>query len=125
MNEWAHEAVLKSMSPETKKNLGPVSNGAITLGCGIIAGAAAAVISQPGDTLLSQINKGEGGPGSATSKLIRLAKEAGFSGLFVGLLPRIVMTAGLVSGQFVLYKYIKDALSAPPGIEIHKDTAES
>lgn len=88
-------------------------------------GAAAAVISQPGDTLLSQINKGEGGPGSATSKLIRLAKEAGFSGLFVGLGPRVLMTAGLVSGQFVLYKYIKDALSAPAGIEIHKATTES
>lgn len=93
----------------------------VNLGCGIVAvslsqnscllrtgiditlsylqGVAAAVISQPGDTLLSQINKGEGGPGSATSKLIRLAKEAGFSGLFVGLGPRIVMTAGLVSGQ--------------------------
>lgn len=65
----------------------------------IFKGIAAAIISQPGDTLLSQINKGEGGPGSSTSKLIRLAKEAGFSGLFVGLGPRIVMTAGLVSGQ--------------------------
>lgn len=87
------------MSKETQRNLSPLANGGITLGCGIVAGAAAAVISQPGDTLLSQINKGEGGPGSASSKLIRLAKEAGFSGLFVGLGPRIVMTAGLVSGQ--------------------------
>jgi len=125
VNEWAHEAVLKSMSPETQKNLSGAANGAITLGCGIVAGAAAAVISQPGDTLLSQINKGEGGPGSSTSKLIRLAKEAGFSGLFVGLVPRIVMTAGLVSSQFVLYKYFKDALSAPAGIEIHKETTQS
>ena len=65
----------------------------------MLKGVAAAVISQPGDTLLSQINKGEGGSGSATSKLLRLAREAGFSGLFVGLGPRIVMTAGLVSGQ--------------------------
>ncbi|CAD6577350.1 MAG: hypothetical protein CYPHOPRED_000220 [Cyphobasidiales sp. Tagirdzhanova-0007] len=119
VNEWAHETAYKFMSPETKKNMGPLSNGALTLGCGITA---ATVISQPGDTLLSQINKGEGGPGSATSKLIRLAREAGFSGLFVGLGPRIVMTAGLVSGQFVLYKYIKEALSAPPGVEIHKET---
>jgi len=122
VNEWAHETALKMMSPETKRNMGAVSNGLLTLGCGITAGVAAAVISQPGDTLLSQINKGEGGPGSATSKLIRLAKEAGPSGLFVGLGPRIVMTAGLVSGQFVLYKYIKEALSAPPGVEIHKET---
>ena len=37
MNEWAHEAVLKSMSPETQKNLSGAANGAITLGCGIVA----------------------------------------------------------------------------------------
>lgn len=122
VNEWAHETAYKMMSPETKKNMGPVSNGMLTLACGVTAGVAAAVISQPGDTLLSQINKGEGGSGSATSKLLRLAREAGFSGLFVGLGPRIVMTAGLVSGQFVLYKYIKDALSSPPGVEINKGT---
>ena len=36
-----------------------------------------------------------------------LAKEAGFRGLFVGLGPRIVMTAGLVSGQFLIYGAIK------------------
>jgi solute carrier family 25 phosphate transporter 3 len=35
------------------------------------------------------------------------------------------MTAGLVSSQFVLYKYFKDALSAPAGIEIHKETTQS
>lgn len=32
------------------------------------------------------------------------------------------MTAGLVSSQFVMYGYIKKALGAPPGIEIHKET---
>lgn len=37
-----------------------------------------------------------------------LAKEAGFRGLFAGLGPRIVMTAGLVSGQFLIYGAIKD-----------------
>jgi solute carrier family 25 phosphate transporter 3 len=31
------------------------------------------------------------------------------------------MTAGLVSSQFIMYKYIKAALHAPPGIEIHKE----
>lgn len=74
-------------------------------------GVAAAVLSQPADTLLrcvlslthalhrpltcsleprSRINKGEGGKGSASVKLVRLAKEAGPLGLFAGLGPRIV-----------------------------------
>lgn len=33
----------------------------------------------------------------------------------------IVMTAGLVTGQFLIYGWIKDALNAPPGVEIHKE----
>jgi solute carrier family 25 phosphate transporter 3 len=30
------------------------------------------------------------------------------------------MTAGLVSSQFIMYGWIKSALGARPGIEIHK-----
>ncbi len=41
-------------------------------------------------------------------RLVTLAKQAGFRGLFAGLGPRMVMTAGLVSGQFLLYGAIKD-----------------
>lgn len=37
-----------------------------------------------------------------------LAQQAGLRGLFAGLGPRMVMTAGLVSGQFLLYGIIKD-----------------
>ena len=51
-----------------------------------------------------------------------LAQEAGFRGLFAGLGPRMVMTAGLVAGQFLMYDGIKHALGAPPGLEIHKET---
>ncbi|KAG8214593.1 hypothetical protein J3R82DRAFT_9663 [Butyriboletus roseoflavus] len=54
-------------------------------------------------------------------RLSVLARQAGLRGLFAGLGPRMVMTAGLVSGQFVLYGSIKQALGAPPGIEIHKE----
>lgn len=32
-----------------------------------------------------------------------------------------VMTAGLVSSQFIMYGYIKKMLKAPPGVEIHKE----
>jgi solute carrier family 25 phosphate transporter 3 len=33
----------------------------------------------------------------------------------------VVMTAGLVTGQFLIYGWIKEALNAPPGVEIHKE----
>lgn len=101
----------------------------VNLGCGIIAGFAAAILSQPADTLLSQvstelwlcktnmivmifwqINKGHGPKGSMTSRLIALAREAGFRGLFAGLGPRMIMTAGLVAGQFLIYDEVKHGL---------------
>jgi solute carrier family 25 phosphate transporter 3 len=77
---------------------------------------------QPADTLLSQINKGHGPTGSMPHRLAVLAREAGLRGLFAGLGPRMIMTAGLVSGQFLMYGGIKNALGAPPGLEIHKET---
>ena len=107
-----HEAVDKRMDEKTKANLSTTSNNLITLGCGTIdvcvdaaaslpkiltdiyQGFAAAILSQPADTLLSQINKGKGGPGGVLSRLGQLAKEAGPVGLFSGLGPRMVMTAG-------------------------------
>lgn len=54
-------------------------------------------------------------------RLGALAKEAGPAGLFAGLGPRMIMTAGLVASQFIMYGGIKSALGARPGIEIHKD----
>ncbi|TDL23285.1 mitochondrial carrier [Rickenella mellea] len=121
VNEFCHELVYRNMSEEKKRSLSGVSTFSINLGSGVIAGFAAAILSQPADTLLSQINKGHGPTGSMAYRLVTLAKQAGFRGLFAGLGPRMVMTAGLVSGQFLLYGAIKDALGAPPGLEIHKE----
>jgi solute carrier family 25 phosphate transporter 3 len=45
VNERCTEAIYKQMSPETKANLGPVQNLGITLGSGIVAGFAAAILS--------------------------------------------------------------------------------
>jgi hypothetical protein len=51
-----------------------------------MAGFAAAIISQPADTLLSKINKTKGLPGeSVSSRLIKMAGELGPRGLFTGM----------------------------------------
>ncbi|KAG9315777.1 mitochondrial carrier [Chiua virens] len=121
VNELCHEAAYRSMSEETRRNLSGSAKLTLQLGSGIIAGFAAAILSHPADTLLSQINKGHGPSGSMAHRLGVLARQAGFRGLFAGLGPRMIMTAGLVSGQFVLYDKVKQALGAPPGIEIHKE----
>ncbi|KAJ7366957.1 mitochondrial carrier domain-containing protein [Mycena albidolilacea] len=121
VNEFCHELVFRNMSEDTKKNLSKTSNLAIALGSGVTAGFAAAILSHPADTLLSQINKGHGPQGSMVYRLTTLAREAGFRGLFAGLGPRMIMTAGLVASQFLMYGEIKRALHAPPGLEIHKE----
>ncbi|KAF8442922.1 mitochondrial carrier domain-containing protein [Boletus edulis BED1] len=121
VNEFCHEVAFRAMSGETRRNLSGATKFSIQLGSGIIAGFAAAILSHPADTLLSQINKGYGPVGSMTHRLSVLARQAGLRGLFAGLGPRMLMTAGLVSGQFVLYGSLKDALGAPSGIEIHKE----
>jgi len=116
VNEWCHEMAIKSLSSETRSNY----NFAINLSCGVTAGFAAAILSHPADTLLSAINRGHGPTGSMPHRLAILAREAGLVGLFAGLGPRMLMTAGLVSSQFLMYDAIKHALGAPPGLDIHK-----
>ncbi|KAJ3573989.1 hypothetical protein NP233_g2060 [Leucocoprinus birnbaumii] len=121
VNELCHELVYRNISEEQRKSLTAASRLSIDLGSGVIAGFAAAFLSQPADTLLSKINKGQGPKRSMARHLSELLSEAGVRGLFTGLGPRMIMTAGLVSSQFVMYGSIKEALGARSGVEIHKE----
>jgi hypothetical protein len=74
------------------------------LGSGLIAGFAAAIISQPADTMLSKINKTKGEPGEGTtSRLIKIAKELGLRGSYSGIGARLFMVGTLTAGQFAIY----------------------
>ncbi|KAL9089806.1 MAG: hypothetical protein Q9165_005600 [Trypethelium subeluteriae] len=91
------------------------------LGSGLIAGFAAAIVSQPADTMLSKINKTKGLPGEGTvSRLIKIAKELGLRGSFSGIGARLFMVGTLTAGQFAIYGDIKKALGATGGVEIAK-----
>ena len=83
----------------------------INLGSGLIAGFAAAFVSQPADTMLSKINKTKGLPGEGTtSRLIKIAKELGLRGSYTGLGARLFMVGTLTAGQFAIYGDIKKLL---------------
>jgi solute carrier family 25 phosphate transporter 3 len=70
----------------------------VNLGSGLIAGFAAALISQPADTMLSKINKTKGAPGEGTTtRLIKIAKELGLRGSYAGIGARLFMVGTLVS----------------------------
>lgn len=83
----------------------------INLGSGLMAGFAAAFVSQPADTMLSKINKTKGLPGEGTtSRLIKIAKDLGIRGSYTGLGARLFMVGTLTAGQFAIYGDIKKAL---------------
>ena len=75
----------------------------INLGSGLIAGFAAAIVSQPADTMLSKINKTKGLPGEGTtSRLIKIARELGLRGSYSGIGARLFMV-GTLTGIFHTY----------------------
>lgn len=80
--EKISEAILAQFDKST------ISRGATTtvnLGSGLLAGFAAAIISQPADTMLSRINKTNGLPGESTTfRLVKIAGELGIRGAFTG-----------------------------------------
>ncbi|WFD36500.1 mitochondrial phosphate carrier protein [Malassezia cuniculi] len=105
----------------TKESLSGSEATAYNLGSGLIAGFAAAIISQPADTLLSKINKTKALPGETTGgRLVKFSKELGITGLFTGLTTRLVMVGTITAFQFAIYGGIKKSLNATKSTEISK-----
>lgn len=120
------EVVLENAIAAYGKPKAELSGGEATmlnLGSGLIAGFAAATISQPADTLLSKINKQKALPGeTVTGRLTKMAGELGVKGLFTGLPTRLIMVGSITAGQFAIYGKVKDMLSVGHGctVEISK-----
>ncbi|GAP92068.1 putative mitochondrial phosphate carrier protein [Rosellinia necatrix] len=123
VHEAAVELIYRSIGAERKARLTHLESTGVELASGLVAGVAAAVLSHPADTLLSAMNKGSGDPGQgSTARMFSLAREFGPRRLLLsGLGPRVLMTCGLVAGQFIIYAQCKALTGAPPGIEIHKE----
>ncbi|KAI1106400.1 mitochondrial carrier [Jackrogersella minutella] len=116
--EKVAEAVYRSYP---KNQMSDGTQTVVNLGSGLIAGFAAAIVSQPADTMLSKINKTKGLPGeSTTSRLVKIAKELGLRGSYTGIGARLFMVGTLTAGQFAIYGDIKKALGATGGVEISK-----
>lgn len=118
------EIVLESalrFAGKTKHDLSPNEATVYNLGSGLMAGFAAAIISQPADTLLSKINKNKALPGETTAgRLIKYSRELGMVGLFTGLTTRLIMVGTITALQFGIYGEIKNALGATNSTEISK-----
>merc|ERR1711865_892403 len=86
----------------------------VSLLSGVIAGVAAATISQPADGLLSKINKkGAGGEGSQFTRLGRIVAETGVAKLCLEGLPARWVHVGLITaGQFAVVDMCMAAVGA-------------
>lgn len=106
--EKVAEAVYRQLP---KKDMSDAMQTTVNLGSGLVAGFAAAIISQPADTMLSKINKTKGLPGEGTtSRLVKIAKELGIRGSYTGIGARLFMVGTLTAFQFAIYGDVKKAL---------------
>jgi len=107
------EAMYQSMNKEPA-NCGAVLNTGVSLGSGVIAGVASAIISHPADTLLSKVNKaGAGGDGSIPQRMMNITKETGVVKLCTqGLGARCVMIGTLTALQFGIFDTVMRSLGA-------------
>jgi solute carrier family 25 phosphate transporter 3 len=116
----ASEKILQ-LTGKSKDSLTSGQQMSVNLTGGLIAGMAAAVISQPADTLLSKINKSKGAPGqSTTSRLIQMSGQLGVKGLFTGMSARLVMIGTLTAGQCTFFLFVDLLLSLTPSLHLRR-----
>ncbi|KAF5981660.1 phosphate transport MIR1 [Fusarium coicis] len=113
------KAIQTAYSVIDKRELSSMGVTGINLGAGLVAGLAAAVVSQPADTMLSRINKERAVIGESTSRrLFRIAGELGLRGAYTGMQARAVMVSGMTAVQFGIYGDIKKIFGATDGVEL-------
>jgi len=101
------EAIYANIVPKPRAECTKSEQLVVTFAAGYIAGVFCAVVSHPADTLVSYLNKAKGsGVGDAV-------KALGFSGLWAGLGPRIIMIGTLTALQWFIYDGVKVQLGLP------------
>eukprot|EP00416_Gambierdiscus_australes_P032934 CAMPEP_0171091198 /NCGR_PEP_ID=MMETSP0766_2-20121228/32286_1 /TAXON_ID=439317 /ORGANISM="Gambierdiscus australes, Strain CAWD 149" /LENGTH=342 /DNA_ID=CAMNT_0011549267 /DNA_START=6 /DNA_END=1034 /DNA_ORIENTATION=- len=107
------ESMYQQMN-KTPDQCSGVLNTGVSLGSGVVAGVAAAIISHPADTLLSKVNKaGAGGDGSIAQRMMNITKETGVVKLCTqGLGARCVMIGTLTALQFGIFDSVMRTLGA-------------
>ncbi|GJQ12183.1 hypothetical protein GpartN1_g3974.t1 [Galdieria partita] len=80
--------------------------------CGLFSGVVAAVISQPGDTLLSLVNREGSDMPVSIHTFHSVIKRYGPHKLFIGLGARVLLVACMLAGQFFIYDSLKVLVGA-------------
>ena len=105
--ERSVEALYQYVVPKPRAECSKSEQLVVTFAAGYIAGVFCAVVSHPADTIVSYMNKAKG------STIGEAANALGFSGMWAGLGPRIVMIGTLTALQWFIYDGVKVALRLP------------
>lgn len=101
------EALYANVVPKPRSECSKAEQLVVTFAAGYIAGVFCAVVSHPADTIVSYMNKVQG------ATLGSSAKDLGWSGLWGGLGPRIIMIGTLTALQWFIYDGVKVQLRLP------------
>lgn len=83
---------------------------AVSFACSLIAAVLSSLASQPGDSLLSELNKGGSSFGSSPAEI---AQAMAFQDFFRGTSARLVHMMAIVSTQLVIYDLVKQLVGLP------------
>jgi solute carrier family 25 phosphate transporter 3 len=101
------EALYKYVVPKPRSECSKPEQLVVTFVAGYIAGVFCALVSHPADSVVSVLNKEKGS--TATQVVGRL----GWSGLWKGLFPRIIMIGTLTALQWFIYDSVKVYFKLP------------
>jgi len=101
------ELLYKHVVPKPRDQCSKGEQLVVTFAAGYIAGVFCAIVSHPADTVVSKLNKDPG------AKLMQVAKNLGFWGMWKGLPLRIVMIGTLTALQWFIYDSVKVVLRMP------------
>jgi len=114
------EAIYSAL-PKKKADMNQVEQMGVVFTSGYLAGILCGAVSHPADTMVSKINKLQmsGGIGEKVRHIYTGTPEApgiGFSGLWAGFWPRVVMIGTLTGAQWFIYGAFKASVGLPtPG----------
>jgi len=127
--EWIAEKVYGVYKPKSECN--KAEQMGVVFVSGYLAGIFCGAVSHPADTMVSKINKlqSAGGIGEKLRTIYSgspdgSTKGIGFSGLWAGFLPRVVMIGTLTGLQWFIYGAFKSYVGLPlPGKDTVKPAA--
>lgn len=110
--EWTVSEIYRTLGKPKEVYNSYQQTGVSFLG-GYIAGVFCAVVSHPADVMVSKLNAERQAGESAMKAMSRIYSNIGFSGLWNGLMVRIVMIGTLTGTQWLIYDSFKVFLGLP------------